>query len=382
MTSPTVPLEVRVHADLLDVGSAAAWNELLAASVYPCVFRRWEWLSIWWKWFGENRTMYLLSVRRGRELIGIAPLYVIRTRWGERKLSWIGVGGPTCPEYLGPIVHRDHAEAAVEAIAGHFLGADRSWDSLWFPDVPPDDPATRALIDALARDGPTIRVPGVVCPWFDLPESMDLLMRRLSGHRRKRERRRLEKARRDFRVELHAVESAEEVRAVFPAVVELHRSSRGLRGESSPFANPAYVGFQQEAIETLLPKGLAQLYLLQFNGQSVAFQIGYQFHGKYYGFQTGFDAAKSIYSPGALLLHLFFEVLILRGIREFDFLRGEESYKNIFCNAERRTETSLVCRRAARTYAVHWIHTHVVSSVRRRAKRWLGKSPWVMQAEQ
>ena len=78
------------------------------------MFRRWEWLSVWWKWFGKNRELHLLSLTRGRELVGILPLYVSRTRFGGRKLSWIGVGGPTCPEYLGPIIHRDYGEAAVE----------------------------------------------------------------------------------------------------------------------------------------------------------------------------------------------------------------------------------------------------------------------------
>ena len=138
-----------------------------------------------------------------------------------------------------------------------------------------------------------------MCPCFDLPESFDLLMRRLSHHGRQREKGKLRKARKDFRVELHAVDSAAELHAVFPTLVDMHRSSRALHGESSPFTDHAYAAFHREVIETLLPDGLAKLYLLTFDDKPAAFLYGYVFNGKYYAFQVGFDSGMGNYSPGA-----------------------------------------------------------------------------------
>ena len=70
------------------------------ASTYPNVFRRWEWISTWWKWFGKGRELYVLTLTRGSGLVGVAPLCLARTRLGGRKLAWIGAGGPTYPNTL------------------------------------------------------------------------------------------------------------------------------------------------------------------------------------------------------------------------------------------------------------------------------------------
>jgi CelD/BcsL family acetyltransferase involved in cellulose biosynthesis len=368
-------LDICVHTDPSGAATAEAWNALVDVSTYPNVFRRWEWQNLWWKWFGNGCQPYVLSLSRGGELVGIVPLYASPTRFGKRKLTWIGAGGPTFPEYLGPVIRQDCGAEAIEAIGEHFRHADRTWDSLWLPDVPPDDLLTRALMDALGRVFWTIRVPGAVCPMLELPESFDLLLKRLSHHGRQREKGKLRKARKAFRVGLRSVERQDELEAAFGAIVELHQSARVLHGEQSPFADQTYAAFHREIIETLLPKGLARLYLLLFNDKPVAFQYGYVYGGKYYAFQVGFDSSAAAYSPGAVLFQLVFDELIRQGVREFDFLRGQESYKNNFAACERRTETALICRRAAPIYAYEWVRSRIVYPLRGRAKKWLAPSP-------
>jgi CelD/BcsL family acetyltransferase involved in cellulose biosynthesis len=363
-------LDVRLHADPAAAATADAWNALVDASTYPNVFRRWEWQNLWWKWFGNGCQPYVLGLSQGAELVGIVPLYAGPSRFGKRRLTWIGAGGPTFPEYLGPIVRQDCGAAAIEAIAEHFRRADRTWDSLWLPDVPPDDLLTRALMDDLGRIFWTIRVPGDVCPMFDLPESSDLLMNRLSHHGRQREKGRLRKARKNFRVELHTVERPDELETAFPTLVEMHRSSRALHGQQSPFDDRTYAAFHREIIRTLLPQGLARLYLLLFDDKPVAFQYGYVYGGKYYVFQVGFDSEAADYSPGAVLLQLVVDDLIRQGLREFDFLRGEESYKNYYATGQRRTQTALICRRAAPVYAYEWVRSRIIYPLRGRAKKW------------
>ncbi len=176
--APAVAVGVSVCNSLQAAsGGVDAWNSLVDASTYPNVFRRWEWVTTWWKWFGKGRELYLLRLTLGQKLVGIAPLCVARARLGGTKLAWIGEGGPTCPEYLGPIVHRDHASAVVEAMASHFRHADKNWDCISFPDVPPDDVATLSLIAALAGSYPAICYPGEVCPYFRLPQSYEALLR-------------------------------------------------------------------------------------------------------------------------------------------------------------------------------------------------------------
>ena len=135
-------------------------------------------------------------------------------------------------------------------------------------------------------------------------------------------------------------------------------------GQASPFANRSYAGFHQEVIEQLAPEGIARLYLLAFDGRPVAFQYGFLYREKYYDFQNGFDARIREHSPGDVLLQLILNDLIRQKVKEFDFLRGDESYKAFFADQQRRTESTLVCRRPGAAYLGEWLRTRIASAVR------------------
>ena len=94
--APDVQIEVCNDFEALAVGRQA-WNELVGDSTYPNVFRRWEWASTWWRWFGQKRKLHLLKLACGPVLAGILPMYFARGRLGARRIAWIGSGGPTCP---------------------------------------------------------------------------------------------------------------------------------------------------------------------------------------------------------------------------------------------------------------------------------------------
>jgi len=379
-------LQIEIVSDLaLPAGAADAWNGLVDASVYPNVFLRWEWVHTWWKWFGGRRELRVIRVTKGSELVAIVPLYVLAdrsvVRFRPRTWSFLGFGGPTCPEYLGPIVHRDYVEPVVGAAADYLGSPEAHWSAIVFPDAAPDDPGTTALVDALCRRFPSVSRNGEICPYLRLPESYESLLARVSANRRKQERRRLRRVQREFEVRLDVLESPAEVEAFFPTLVQLNRSSRGRLGEVSPFAGRQYAGFHREVIAKLLPESVARLFVLRFDGNPVAFQYGFAFHGRYGYFQSGFDCRWAHWGPGGVLFQLVFLRLIEEGIREFDFLRGDEAYKTHFADMTRRTTTTVVFRRGGAAYRarVAWeravrplcecIRQSVVAAVRRGSRR-------------
>ena len=50
------------------------WDELLLASDSNCLFLTWEWLYTWWIHLADDRSLFILAVRRGSELVALAPL--------------------------------------------------------------------------------------------------------------------------------------------------------------------------------------------------------------------------------------------------------------------------------------------------------------------
>jgi CelD/BcsL family acetyltransferase involved in cellulose biosynthesis len=352
-------------------GGADAWNTLVDISSFPNVFRRWEWLSTWWKWFGRNRELHLLRLMRGPRLVGIVPMYLARNRLGAKILSWIGFGGPTCPEYLGPIVDRDWLEPAIDRLTDYLAGDD-AWDSIEFPDVAPDDRGTRLLVERLRSTHPAIGTPGVVCRYLLLPDSYESLQGRLSAHARQQVRRHLRKAQSECNMQLVQLDDDKAITSAFETIRTLSISARARVGERSPFAKPEYAGFHREVISQMLKDDCVRVFLLQLNGVSAAFRYAYLYNSKYYSFQTGFDPSLAKYSPGELSLQLVFQYLIDRNVREFDFLRGDHMYKDRFADRERRTETWWVFRSRATTgYIARWLQSNVLSKVRRWGKRWL-----------
>jgi CelD/BcsL family acetyltransferase involved in cellulose biosynthesis len=359
-------------------GQQEAWNSLVDVSAYPNVFLRWEWITSWWKWFGEGRQLYLIVVLDASEIVGIVPLYLATASCGYafrgRKLAFIGAGGPTCPEYLGPISHRDYVDAVILKVAHYLRSSESKWDVIEFLDVAPDDVGTNALILALGKHNPTVCNAGEVCRYFLLPDDYESLLKRLSHHGREKVGRPVRKAMRMFDVELKTIDGVDALSDVIPTLTRLSCSSRARWGETSPFASKKYAGFHQEVIGKLLPSGIARVYLLTFDGVTVAFRYAFVYHRKYYSFQTGFDSQMEKYRPGSVSLQLVLKQLIEQGVIEFDHLRGEHSYKKRFADKQRRTKTTFVYRRPGILYLNGWLQSRVV----RRLRHWVKRRLWFM----
>jgi len=370
-------LELKVCRQFVDLqGREAAWNRLVDASIYPNVFQRWEWVSTWWKWFGEGCTPHVICVSDGLDVVAILPLYGATNRQSSilrrTVLRPIGCGGPTCPEYLGPILHRGCVKESIEKIVRYLASVEAGWDVIALPDVPPDDQGTRSLVAALRARFPAVSYPGEVCPYLCLPGTYDALLERVSSNRRQQERRRLRRAAKDFRVRLETADTLEAIATVFPRLVQLNVSSRGRSGEVGPFARTEYAGFHRDVMQALVPKGIARVFLLTLDDMPVAFQYGFVFDNKYSFFQGGFDCRYEAYSPGDVLFQLIFEQLIGEQVGEFDYLRGDEAYKRHFADKIRSTDTTLVYRRAGIRFLLDWMWRQFSRPLRSAVRRRFG----------
>lgn len=92
---------------------------------------------------------------------------------------------------------------------------------------------------------------------------------------------------------------------------------------------------QRQHLERFAAHGWLRSYILLQNGQPIAFELGYQYGGVYYGEECGFDPAKSSLGPGSVLLHLVIEDLFKEDRpRLLDFGLGDAVYKRSFANSE------------------------------------------------
>src|SRR2546426_4821263 len=107
------------------------WSELLEASDSNCLFLTWEWLHTWWQHLSEGRRLFILTVRDGGQLVGIAPL-ALRARRLIRFLPFSALEllgtGSVGSDYLDVIVRRGVEERTVRTLAEYLAARKRMLD--------------------------------------------------------------------------------------------------------------------------------------------------------------------------------------------------------------------------------------------------------------
>jgi len=74
---------------------------------------------------------------------------------------------------------------------------------------------------------------------------------------------------------------------------------------------------------------------LRLNNQLIAVIYGFEFCNRFFYYQVAHDPAYGNLSPGSVLLFFVIENCCERGISEFNFLQGDESYKSIWTKDSR-----------------------------------------------
>jgi CelD/BcsL family acetyltransferase involved in cellulose biosynthesis len=165
------------------------------------------------------------------------------------------------------------------------------------------------------------------CPWFSLEDSAGEFLTRSKASLRKRIRRALR------RLEDLAPDSKNNFldesgidRKTIGDIAALHQANQHRKEGSSIFENEAYRNFLTEAAGSA-DVGMRVLEIRNREGELVAFDLGFERGERFYAYLGAFDELYSGGSPGMCLLHWQMDVFPLRGVRHYDFLCGEESYK-------------------------------------------------------
>ena len=352
-----------------------AWERLQAGAAVTSVFASFDWQHLWWKTYGGGRPLRLLVAASDGEVVGILPLYVATERvlgWPVRLLRFVGTGGDTSPDDLGPVLaagrEGEVAPALAEAVVA--LGG---WDVLDLQDMEPGSGFAAAMAAAArrarlpCRTGRAERISFVA-----LPESWDAWL--MSLHRDRRYR--VKKMRRDLLAahpdaRFFAWTDAATLDAGVDRLIELHHARWAGRGQAHGFSSREYVDFHRAVMSACLGRDRLRLYALELGGRITAMLYMYRFRDAIYLMQTGFDPEHAKLKPGLVLLGWVIEQAIAERLRAVDFLKGEHRYKDELGNGERET-ACLTALRATPGAAVFAARRQVLPALKARLTRALG----------
>ena len=300
------------------------WTDLLEASSAESPFLTWEWLNAWWTHLRESRRLAILAVRRGGQLIAIAPLMAARGRLPFfSRLEFLGTGCAGS-DYLDAIVRRGFEAEAVGALAEYA----RSQNMALHLDHLPSNSLLSRLTTPLTECGWAVRqVNQGVCPFIRLAgHSWDSFLATIGPAHRATTRRRLRSLEKKFGMRFEAVADDARARGRARAAVRLSPGALGLARDG--VSNDALRAFHLDATARALKAGWLRLYTLHLHDELAAVMYGFAFKGRFYFYQHGYAAQFRSHGIGRALLDLSIRAAIDEGLSEFDLLYGNEAYKS------------------------------------------------------
>jgi CelD/BcsL family acetyltransferase involved in cellulose biosynthesis len=303
------------------------WRRVLRSSGEDDIFLTPEWQLSWWETMGGDRRPIFLDARVDGRTVGIAPLMLstrgrVRT-W--RKLEFAATG-PS--DRLGVLAEDGRAD--VQAAIWKFVLEQKWWDVLELREMNKGGPTEMATRTAFAEGDRG----GQVCPYVMLSSSyagyVESLTREVR-HNISRYSKRLDDLGVAFRVVTDERESKQ-------ALADLARinSERWKQTGTGAFGAPGMRSFLERLIERFSGRHIVAFHGLWDGSAPVAVVMGFFYRERYLYYIPGFDPKYSKYSPGTVMHAKIIEDTFNRGLKEVDFLRGDETHKYKYNALDRR----------------------------------------------
>lgn len=317
------------------------WNILLKKNLLgDNVFLTWEWLSTWWKHFGEGRKLLLLIVEDNSEIIAIAPFMLSKYKlpiFGTvKKVEFVGVSHS---DYNNFIILKNEEEC-IKLILDYLMNTLVDWDWIELKEIPENCEGyypQKLFQDTTFKLRLNKRVCNI-CPYISLPDSFDMLLRKLSKNMRQNLNKYLRRIKANHCVEFKRYDEAGfPVDSAMKLFMKLHEARWTAEGTSGAFKdNPRFRDFHFEIAKIFADLDWLGLYFLLVDHEPISTQYTFEYGNKICYYLGGFDPHFSRYSVGNLTIMFLLERGIQNGFKEYDMMRGDEHYKRLWTKSYRR----------------------------------------------
>src|SRR5688500_7289025 len=251
--TPTMTLETTLDCDERCF-ELPQWKEGLARDPNRHVFATPEWNRVWWEEFGAGKDLFLLTMRREGDLVGIVPLY--RKHEGDKKLLRF-LGGIDLTDYLGPIcAAEDRGEVAAGFVS--WLGREEvEWDEFDAHNMPVPFGSGEFLIERADNDGYRFEVKQEeTAAILLLPDTWDGYLESLDPKERRELKRKNRRIIREVPDATFRTATEETLDKDLGHFVDMHRGAEGHKGH---FMKPEIATFFERVARAFMPLGWLRL---------------------------------------------------------------------------------------------------------------------------
>ncbi len=295
----------------------ALWKNPESLLSWDCLFALPVWLQTWWSIFGAESTPYICSVKHGETVIGLAPLMIF-------KDTAMLIGDVNVCDYLDFVLVPGREKEFFKILTTHLRQ-----QGITTLDLRGQHPHA-LMFKYLKRSSELIEkfkfkyYPDGVSFGFDLPGTWNDYLYILSRKQRHEVRRKFRRLKDAGPIHLRLVEEVAEVASFFDLFLDLFRSNQP---EKIVFLTDQMTAFFKSLAAATAEIGILKLYFLDVGDAPAAAAFCFDYQSTLYLYNNGYDQYFSPLNVGFLNKVLTIKDSIQRGLRKYDFLKGDEAYK-------------------------------------------------------
>lgn len=325
---------------------AEDWKRLVAANHISSPFLHYEFQRAWWsglgggEWSGAE-PFIVLGYGEDSDLRAIAPLFSVE---GEQGRSLRLIGSHEIADFLDVICRAEDLPNFLAAWLDYLLnkGAE-TWDSLDLWNLLQESqtlPMLQQVAEQRSLEAREERLQA--SPYIAIPDTLDVYFENLASRDAQELRRKLRRAARyPVPIELEILSSEDDYKAGMESFFEL----MGKEAEKAAFLQGPMAEQMRAIGEAAFGGGWGQLAFLRIGHRRVAGYLNFDYAGRIWAYNAGFDPEFSELSPGWLLMAKMVEWCIDNEREVFDFMRGDEGYKYRFGGQDRFVQRlQITCR--------------------------------------
>ncbi|MFW5713585.1 MAG: GNAT family N-acetyltransferase [Brevefilum sp.] len=313
------------------------WNHLLQNSASHVPFLTFDYLRTWWETRGggewpQDSQLVLTAAFDGESLMGVAPLFHTENILGTPALMFVGAFEVS--DFLDFIIDPGNLQPFISGLIDFLLKEDLPhWELLDLYNILQDSPTLEVLqAEAEKRDWEHKQVQLQPAPYIALPGDFEEYLAGIDKKQRHEIRRKLRNVEQDLAEgELYFTEDPDKLEADVDAFLDMMAQDPNKKD----FLTEPMRQHLHKTARTAFEAGWLQMAFFTLDGSKAAANMSFNYNKRLWLYNSGWDWEFRDYSPGWILIAYLIRWANENGIKEFDFMRGDEPYKYKFGGVDR-----------------------------------------------
>lgn len=351
------------------------WSELEGRCREITPFSTWEWCGAVARYYGGGRSLWVMTIRDGDGLIGIAPF--AETRLGGLRVLRVlssALGAYSMADYQDLLLAEGREDEAVNALCDD-LARRPGWDVLHLQELSATSLSARRMMDAAERRGwPATLQSGSDVHLLPVNSSWDEYKTTLSRSTRNDGGRLTRKLMAECAASFAGVDGdPDEVRRAMDDLFDLHTRRWRSVGKPGIFHDEQRRDFHREVARRFSERRMLVMSLLRSGDETIAVKYGFQANDTRYYYSAGFspDPQWDRFRLGLVLDLELLKDAFEQGVRCVDFMRGDGHYKDHYRMDTHLNQDLLIFR--SKRVKLQYLVAHAARGAKARLRRKLAE---------